>query len=131
MSMFSALCRPWICHLKTWLTMKFSFVDDSVDRRRYNAPTSSEVAGLMPGEWMGWRSSGFRPTEPNANRRAEFPVPSLWAKLLEEIRLQHSSTEQRPEIADVKNGMPGQVRSGSGPYCVWRSSTTFALENTH
>ncbi len=26
MSMFSALCRPWICHLKTWLNMRFSFV---------------------------------------------------------------------------------------------------------
>jgi len=25
-------------------------VDGSVDRRRYNAPTSNEVAGLMPGE---------------------------------------------------------------------------------
>jgi hypothetical protein len=25
-------------------------VDGSIDRRRYNAPTSSEVAGLMPGE---------------------------------------------------------------------------------
>jgi hypothetical protein len=25
-------------------------VDNSVDRRRYNAPTFSEVAGLMPGE---------------------------------------------------------------------------------
>jgi len=25
-------------------------VDGSVDCRRYNAPTSSEVAGLMPGE---------------------------------------------------------------------------------
>jgi hypothetical protein len=25
-------------------------IDGSVDRRRYNAPTSSEVAGLMPGE---------------------------------------------------------------------------------
>jgi hypothetical protein len=25
-------------------------VDGSVDRYRYNAPTSSEVAGLMPGE---------------------------------------------------------------------------------
>jgi len=25
-------------------------VDGSVDRRRYNTPTSSEVAGLMPGE---------------------------------------------------------------------------------
>ncbi len=25
-------------------------VDGSVDRRRYNAPTSSEVAGLMPDE---------------------------------------------------------------------------------
>ncbi len=25
-------------------------VDDSVDRRRYNTPTSSEVVGLMPGE---------------------------------------------------------------------------------
>ncbi len=26
------------------------YVDGSVDHRRYNAPTSSEVAGLMPGE---------------------------------------------------------------------------------
>jgi hypothetical protein len=25
-------------------------VDGNIDRRRYNAPTSSEVAGLMPGE---------------------------------------------------------------------------------
>jgi hypothetical protein len=25
-------------------------VDGSVDRRHYNTPTSSEVAGLMPGE---------------------------------------------------------------------------------
>jgi hypothetical protein len=25
-------------------------VDGSVNRRRYNAPTSSDVAGLMPGE---------------------------------------------------------------------------------
>jgi len=25
-------------------------VDGSIDRRRYNASTSSEVAGLMPGE---------------------------------------------------------------------------------
>jgi len=25
-------------------------VDGSVDRRRYNTPTSNEVAGLMPGE---------------------------------------------------------------------------------
>ncbi len=25
-------------------------VDGSVDHRRYNAPTSSKVAGLMPGE---------------------------------------------------------------------------------
>ncbi len=25
-------------------------VNDSVDRRHYNAPTSSEVAALMPGE---------------------------------------------------------------------------------
>jgi len=59
-----------------------------------------------------WRSSGFRPTRPGANRRAKFPVPSLWAKLLEEIRLRHSSAERRPEIADVKNGVPGRVRSG-------------------
>jgi hypothetical protein len=28
----------------------FICVDGSVDRRRYNAPTSSEVASLMPGE---------------------------------------------------------------------------------
>ncbi len=59
-----------------------------------------------------WRSSGFRLTGPDANRRAEFPVPSLWAKLLEEIRLRHSSAERRPGIADVKNGVPGRVRSG-------------------
>jgi len=25
-------------------------VDGNIDRHRYNAPTSSEVAGLMPGE---------------------------------------------------------------------------------
>ncbi len=59
-----------------------------------------------------WRSSGFRPTGPGANRRAQFPVPSLWAKLLEEIMLRHSSVERRPGIADVKNGVPGRVRSG-------------------
>ncbi len=59
-----------------------------------------------------WRSSGFSPTGPGANRRAEFPVPSLWAKLLEEIRLRHSSAERRPGIANVKNGVPGRVRSG-------------------
>jgi len=46
----------------------------------------------------------------DANRRAEFPVPSLWAKLLEEIRLGHSSAERRPGIADVKNGVTGPVR---------------------
>ncbi len=44
---------------------------------------------------------------PGANWRAEFPVPSLWAKLLEEIRLGHSSAEQRPGIAEVKNGVTG------------------------
>jgi hypothetical protein len=58
------------------------------------------------------QSSGFRPTGPGANRRAEFPVPSLWAKLLEEIRLRHSSVEQRPGIADIKNRVPGRVWSG-------------------
>ncbi len=31
----------------------------SVDQRRYNAPTSSEVAGLMPGELMGWLHACF------------------------------------------------------------------------
>jgi len=31
---------------------------------------------------------------------------------LEEIRLRHSSAERRPGIADVKNGVPGRVRSG-------------------
>ncbi len=40
---------------------------------------------------------------PGANWRAEFLVPSLWAKLLEEIRLGHSSAERRPRIVDVKN----------------------------
>ncbi len=34
-------------------------VDGSVDRCRYNAPTSNEVAGLMPGEWMGWLHGYF------------------------------------------------------------------------
>jgi len=30
------------------------YVDGSIDHHRYNAPTSSEVAGLMPGdEWGG------------------------------------------------------------------------------
>ncbi len=51
--------------------------------------------------------SGPSQTEPGVNRRAEFLVPSLWAKLLEEIRLGHSSAERRPEIADVKNGVTG------------------------
>ncbi len=68
--------------------------------------------GPVNGRLRPWRSSGFRPTGPGANRRAEFPVPSLWAKLLEEIRLRHSSAERRPGIADVKNGVPGRVRSG-------------------
>jgi hypothetical protein len=75
-----------------------------------------------------WRSSGFRPTGPSANRRAKFPVPSLWAKLLEEIRLRHSSAERRPEIADVKNGVPGRVRSG---LCVTELGNFFAPENNH
>jgi hypothetical protein len=34
-------------------------VDGSVDRRCYNAPTSSEVASLMPGELMGWLHGRF------------------------------------------------------------------------
>ncbi len=34
-------------------------VDGSVDRRRYNAPTSSKVAGLMLGELMGWLHGCF------------------------------------------------------------------------
>jgi hypothetical protein len=34
-------------------------VDGSVDRHRYNAPTSSEVVGLMPGEWVGWLHGSF------------------------------------------------------------------------
>jgi hypothetical protein len=58
-----------------------------------------------------WRSSGPSQTGPDVNRRAEFSVPSLWAKLLEEIRLGHSSAERRPGIADVKNGVTGRVRS--------------------
>ncbi len=45
---------------------------------------------------------------PGTNRRAEFPVPSLWAK----FRLGHSSAEQRLGIADVKNGVTGRVQSG-------------------
>jgi hypothetical protein len=34
-----------------------------------------------------WRSSGFTPSRPSANRRAEFLVPNLWTKLSKEIRL--------------------------------------------
>jgi hypothetical protein len=43
----------------------------------------------------------------------EFAVPSLWAKLLEEIRLRHSSAKRRPGIADVKKrgAGPGPVRT--------------------
>jgi len=52
---------------------------------------------------------GFQATGPGANRRVEFPIPSLWAKLLEEIRLGHSSVERRPEIANVKNGVMGRT----------------------
>jgi len=36
-----------------------------------------------------------------------FLFPVCGAKLLEEIRLGHSSAEQRPGIADVKNGVTG------------------------
>jgi hypothetical protein len=48
--MFNALCRPWICALETWLTMRLSSVlmDGNVDRRCYNAPTSSDDALLSP-----------------------------------------------------------------------------------
>jgi len=67
---------------------------------------------------------GFQATGPDVNRRAEFPIPSLWAKLLEEIRLGHSSVERRPGIANVKNGVTSRVQSGL-------SVTTFAPENTH
>ncbi len=58
------------------------------------------------------KSSGPSQIGPDVNRRAEFPIPSLWAKLLEEIRLGHSSAERRPGIADVKNGVTSRVRSG-------------------
>jgi hypothetical protein len=34
-------------------------VDGSIDCRRCNAPTSNEVANLMPGEWMGWMHGYF------------------------------------------------------------------------
>jgi hypothetical protein len=44
-----------------------------------------------------------RESGPGANGRVKFPVPSLWAKLLEEIRLGHSSAEWRPGIANIKN----------------------------
>jgi hypothetical protein len=59
-----------------------------------------------------WWSSGFKPIGPDANWRAKFLVPNLWAKLLEEIRLRHSNAEWRPGIADIKNEVHGQVRSG-------------------
>ncbi len=65
-----------------------------------------------PAHFRPWRSSGFGPPGLGANRRAKFPVPSLWAKLLEEIRLRHSSAERRSGIADVKNEVTGRVRSG-------------------
>jgi hypothetical protein len=57
----------------------------------------------------------FRPTGPGANRRAKFLIPSLWAKLLEEIRLGHSSAERRPEIVDVKNQVCHKRLTGLGP----------------
>ncbi len=76
---------------------------------------------------LPWRSLGASPPEPDANRRAEFPVPSLWAKLLEEIRLGHSSAERRPGIVDVKNGVTGRVRSGLSENTHWGklSAVTF------
>jgi hypothetical protein len=76
---------------------------------------------------LPWRSLGASPPGPDANRRAEFPVPSLWAKLLEEIRLGHSSAERRPGIVDVKNGVTGRVRSGLSENTHWRklSAVTF------
>jgi hypothetical protein len=46
---------------------------------------------------------------------AKNPITQIHrAKLLEEIRLGHSSAERRPEIADVKNGVTGPVRP-TGP----------------
>jgi hypothetical protein len=37
-------------------------VDGSVDRRRYNAPTSSEVSGLIPvNEWGGCMAAFWCP----------------------------------------------------------------------
>jgi hypothetical protein len=57
----------------------------------------------------------FKETGPGANRRAEFLVPSLWAKLLEEIRLGHSSAEWKPGIANVKNWVSHIRSTGPGP----------------
>jgi len=58
---------------------------------------------------------GFKETGPDANWRAEFPVPSLWAKLLEEIRLGHFSAERRPGIANFKNRVRHRRPTGPGP----------------
>ncbi len=66
-----------------------------------------------------WRSSAFRSTGPGTNRRAEFPVPSLWAKLLEEIRLGHSSAERRSGIANIKNRLSGPCTGGTGTTVLW------------
>ncbi len=57
----------------------------------------------------------FKETGPGANRRSKFPVPNLWAKLLEEIRLGHSSTERRPGIANVKNRVRHRRPTEPGP----------------
>jgi hypothetical protein len=90
-----------VCSLEQKLS---SSVTHSLDRTR---PRVLYINSLRPS-----RSSGFRTTRPGANRRVEFPVPSLWAKLLEEIRLRHSSTERRPEIPTSRTGSgPGPVQT--------------------
>jgi hypothetical protein len=69
----------------------------------------------------GARVHHRQPTEPDANRRVEFLVPSLWAKLLEEIKLGHSSTERRPRIADVKNRVCHRRPTRLPDFdCLWR-----------
>ncbi len=81
-----------------------------------------------------WFSTGFEKKPnihlgpgPGANRRVEFPVPSLWAK----FRLGHFSAEQRPGIADVKNGVTGRVRSGLSVTELERTPTEGSYQQSH
>jgi len=76
-----------------------------------NLPRSYTINSLRPFV----TELGFKETEPDVYRRAKFPVPSLWAKLLEEIKLGHSNVKRRPGIANVKNRVRHKRPTGLGP----------------